>query len=67
MFCVLKWDVAILRAARIRRAEGGEIHVSITTDSFDNPGECVLDTVLLCEVEHDRMQMILSGYNRVMQ
>ena len=33
---------------RFGRTEGGEIHVRITTDSFDNPGECVLVPFCAC-------------------
>ena len=50
------------------RAEGEEIHVRITTDSFANPGESILvPFCVLCEVEHDRMQKLLSGYDSIMQ
>ena len=43
--CALKWAVAILRTVS---TESGEIHVRITTDSFDNPGECVLVPFCAC-------------------
>ena len=45
------------------RAEGWEIHVRITTDSFANPGECVRP--FLCALRNqsdDRMQKLLTWH-----